>query len=194
MIHMGDLCRYQKKVAHAESYYLHAAKISPSSGHPFNQLAILETARLDKLSSVYFYVRSLFVRNPFLLAASNLERFYGLVVANTAVKSAGGRKPVTTAANYVHSFLHFHAILDTSSDLKENEGNLQVHTDELYDELIPSLETASVSKHQILQMLVINIGSLWKIISWPVPDCDKMIISGSGETFLEETTLEANFK
>lgn len=49
-------------------------------GQPYNQLAILEASRGDKLSTVFYYVRSLAVRHPFPVAATNLEKFYSKLV------------------------------------------------------------------------------------------------------------------
>lgn len=46
--------------------------LSPSNGQPYNQLALLETCRGDKLATVFYYVRSITVRNPFPAATSNL--------------------------------------------------------------------------------------------------------------------------
>lgn len=55
-------------------YFRYAVQLSPSSGQPYNQLAILEASRGDKLSTVYHYVRSVALRHPFPVAATNLSR------------------------------------------------------------------------------------------------------------------------
>ena len=55
-----------------KSDYRNAIVLSPSSGQPYNQLALLETSRGDKLATVFYYVRSIAVRNPFPAATSNL--------------------------------------------------------------------------------------------------------------------------
>lgn len=52
--------------------FRNAIVLSPSSGQPYNQLALLETSRGDKLATVFYYVRSIAVRNPFPAATSNL--------------------------------------------------------------------------------------------------------------------------
>jgi len=46
------------------------------SGQPYNQLAILEAAKGNKLSTVFYYVRSVAVKHPFPVAATNLEKLY----------------------------------------------------------------------------------------------------------------------
>ena len=58
-----------------------------STGQPYNQLAILEVNRNNKLSSVFYYVRSLAVRHPFPVAATNLEKFYTKLIKDTSVTS-----------------------------------------------------------------------------------------------------------
>lgn len=55
------------------------------AGQPYNQLAILEVNRNNKLSSVFYYVRSLAVRHPFPVAATNLEKFYSKLIKDTWV-------------------------------------------------------------------------------------------------------------
>ena len=45
-------------------------------GQPYNQLAILEAAKGNKLSTVFYYVRSIAVKHPFPVAATNLEKLY----------------------------------------------------------------------------------------------------------------------
>ena len=57
-----------------------AVLIVPSSGHPYNQLALLEAGKGDKLSSVYYYVRSIAARNPFPVAHANLQQILSRVI------------------------------------------------------------------------------------------------------------------
>jgi len=53
--------------------YRHAIQLSPNSGQPYNQLALLEASRGDSLSTVFYYMRSINVRHPFLAAVNNLN-------------------------------------------------------------------------------------------------------------------------
>ncbi|XP_041369833.1 protein SMG7-like [Gigantopelta aegis] len=76
LVHLGDIARYRQQVEQAQTYYQHAANLVPQNGQPYNQLAILEAARGNKLSTVFYYIRSLAVRHPFPVAATNLEKFY----------------------------------------------------------------------------------------------------------------------
>lgn len=50
----------------------HAVQLSPTSGQPYNQLALLEASRGDRLSTVFHYMRSIAVRHMFPAATSNL--------------------------------------------------------------------------------------------------------------------------
>lgn len=68
--------RYRQQTAQAHNLYWHAASTVPGSGHPYNQLAILEAAVGQKLATAYYNIRSLAVRVPFPPAYANLEKFY----------------------------------------------------------------------------------------------------------------------
>lgn len=74
LVHLGDIARYRNQRQQAESFYKHAILVSPNSGHPYNQLALLETSQGDKLSTVFQYVRGIAVKNPFPAAISNLTK------------------------------------------------------------------------------------------------------------------------
>jgi len=52
-------------------------------GQPYNQLAILEAAKGNKLSTVFYYIRSLAVKVPFPVAATNLEKLYAKLTKET---------------------------------------------------------------------------------------------------------------
>jgi protein SMG7 len=52
----------------------HAVQLSPTSGQPYNQLALLAANKGDQLSTVFNYVRSMAVRHPFTAAGINLDK------------------------------------------------------------------------------------------------------------------------
>ena len=52
-------------------------------GQPYNQLAILEAAKGNKLSTVFYYIRSLALKVPFPVAATNLEKLYAKLTKET---------------------------------------------------------------------------------------------------------------
>lgn len=74
LVHLGDIARYRNQSRQAEAFYKYAVQLSPNSGQPYNQLAILEASRGDKLSMVYHYIRSVALRHPFPAASTNLSR------------------------------------------------------------------------------------------------------------------------
>ena len=74
LVHLGDIARYRNQSKGAEDFYRKAVQIAPGSGQAYNQIALLELNRGDKLSAVFFYARALAVRHPFPAAATNLSR------------------------------------------------------------------------------------------------------------------------
>ena len=76
LIHLGDLARYRNLLGQAEGFYQQAVQLEPSGGHPYNQLALLESARGDTLATLYYYVRSVALRHPFPPARINLDTLF----------------------------------------------------------------------------------------------------------------------
>ena len=77
LTHLGDIARYANLYEQAKNYYLHAIKLVPYLGQPYNQLGILyETSRTNQLSTAFYYIRSIAVRYTFPLAATNLDNFF----------------------------------------------------------------------------------------------------------------------
>lgn len=87
LTHLGDIARYANiyrsanLFEQAKNYYLHAIKLVPYLGHPYNQLGILfETSRINQLSTIFYYVRSVACRYNFPLASTNMENFFKKIV------------------------------------------------------------------------------------------------------------------
>jgi Est1 DNA/RNA binding domain len=57
-------------------YYRLASRVLPSSGNPFNQLAVMAFYTGDELRAVYYYFRSLRVLHPFMTARENLAMLF----------------------------------------------------------------------------------------------------------------------
>ena len=55
------------------------------TGQPYNQLAILEAAKSNKLATVFYYARSIAVKHPFPVASTNLDKFYTKISKETYV-------------------------------------------------------------------------------------------------------------
>ncbi|KAA3679158.1 uncharacterized protein DEA37_0011131 [Paragonimus westermani] len=56
LLHLGDIARYRQPANVATGYYLWAWVVHPDSGHPYNQLAILESAKVRTFSLLYVAV------------------------------------------------------------------------------------------------------------------------------------------
>ncbi|KAF5836046.1 hypothetical protein DUNSADRAFT_6516 [Dunaliella salina] len=79
LIYLGDICRYRSQVVRpkeeqerALAYYQQAASVLPTSGNPYNQMAVVAYYGSDELRAVYYYFRSLGVSCPFVTARENL--------------------------------------------------------------------------------------------------------------------------
>lgn len=80
-IFLGDLARYRqtyndspkKNWSAARDYYNEARNLLPSSGNPYNQLAVIATFAPNNFLALYFYYRSLAVRLPFMTARNNIK-------------------------------------------------------------------------------------------------------------------------
>ena len=91
----------------AENFYRHAISLAPSSGQPYNQIAILEASRQNKLATVYFYVRAVSLKCPFPAASTNLAKLLGRLGEGERERS-GTR---VTAVTFPPLFLRLHGQL-----------------------------------------------------------------------------------
>lgn len=62
--------------------FRHAVTVAPTSGHPYNQLALLEAGRGNRLAAVALYVRAMCVPCPFPGAPANLTQTLTKVLAS----------------------------------------------------------------------------------------------------------------
>merc|ERR1712048_1191203 len=76
LVHLGDLARYQNDFSQADIFYNLASKLLPGNGQPYNQLAILATAKFNHLQAIFFYCKSSCVQNPFPAATANLHKTF----------------------------------------------------------------------------------------------------------------------
>ncbi len=85
LIHLGDIARYQRQYFIASSYYTWAWLTDPTSGHAYNQLAIIESTKAQKQldSLCYFYVRAVSCEHPFPAAGENLGHIMKMVIGAT---------------------------------------------------------------------------------------------------------------
>ncbi|KAF0310380.1 Protein SMG7 [Amphibalanus amphitrite] len=152
LVHMGDIARYRGRAKQAESFYRHAVKLVPTSGQPYNQLALLEAHHGDRISPVYYYVRSLAVRTPFPAATTNLSKLYSRLA--TQGPALEGRRHLS-AADYTMLFLQLQARLQQRCEPRALRPLLIA----LSTSLPRLLLAEALSPWRLLQMLVISVQS-----------------------------------
>ena len=150
LIHLGDLSRYRNLMDGAEGYYKQAVLVEPSSGHPYNQLALLETVRGDKLSTLFYYARSLALKHPFPPAKINLEKLFKQLIKNNPKSQRGGR---LTAEECLLSFLKLQGQIGLHYDFESAEETLT-----LLAKTWPSLvATEALTPSKLIRMLTITL-------------------------------------
>ncbi|KAL3871786.1 hypothetical protein ACJMK2_039762 [Sinanodonta woodiana] len=151
LVHLGDIARYRQQIEQAQTYYWHAANLVPSNGQPYNQLAILEAAKGNKLSTVFYYIRSLAVKVPFPVAATNLEKLYSKLAKDTPEF-----KGKLSVSEMITGFLQFHALIHLCTD--------QLKAAELSEKLaagLPAHVTSQSFPSQVLvQIVAINVFAM----------------------------------
>ncbi|KAL3198600.1 hypothetical protein MRX96_014415 [Rhipicephalus microplus] len=152
LVHLGDIARYRGQSLQAENFYRHAVDMGPRNGHPYNQLALLEAASGEKLSAVFFHVRSLALLHPFPAAATNLSKLYSKMVSDS-VTSIGKTK--MSPYEYTTAFLQFHAHIYLHTEISRAEAVLASLTSSL-----PALVMVEkLDTWQLLQMVAICMFS-----------------------------------
>ncbi|KAK2581218.1 hypothetical protein KPH14_008016 [Odynerus spinipes] len=154
LVHLGDIARYRNESKQAELFYRHAVSLSPSSGQPYNQLALLEASRGDKLGTVFHYARSVTVKHPFPVATANLAKTLSSALNDHSYNIEGKSK--LNAQEYVTVFLKLHGIIHNLGDLKIASSYVKLLT----ETLTALVATESFSSWMLVQMLVINLYAL----------------------------------
>lgn len=157
LVHLGDIARYRSQTRQAETFYRHAICLAPSSGHPYNQIAILEASRGNKLATVYFYVRAVALRNPFPAASTNLAKMLaklaGLVEQEGDEQQMRERTGKVTAHTFIPMLLRVHGLLHHACRLKA-----AVKMSKLLTESLTALVTTeSFSTWQLIQIIAVNM-------------------------------------
>ncbi|XP_060875046.1 nonsense-mediated mRNA decay factor SMG7-like [Metopolophium dirhodum] len=152
LVHLGDIARYRNQNRQAESFYRHAIQLSPNSGQPYNQLALLEASRGDSLSTVFYYMRSINVRHPFLAAVNNLN-----FTLNKYISSSQDMlyKTKITSTEFIQLFLAFHGVLMSKDIMKRQACDGYIKSLSL--SFTPHIATESFSSFKLQQMVAINM-------------------------------------
>ncbi|XP_011690137.1 PREDICTED: protein SMG7-like isoform X2 [Wasmannia auropunctata] len=154
LVHLGDIARYRNESKQAEMFYRHAVSLSPSSGQPYNQLALLEASRGDKLGTVFHYARSVAVKHPFPVATANLATTLSSALNDKSFNIDGKTK--LNSQEYIAVFLKLHGIIHILGDLKL----ACLYSKQLTETLTALVATESFSSWMLVQMFVINLYAL----------------------------------
>ena len=154
LVHLGDIARYRNESKQAELFYRHAVSLSPSSGQPYNQLALLEASRGNKLGTVFHYTRSVAVKHPFPVATTNLAKTLSSALNDTSLNIDGKTK--LTSQEYIAVFLKLHGVIHNLGDLKI----ASTYSKLLTETLTALVATESFTSWMLVQMFVINLYAL----------------------------------
>lgn len=92
--HLVALEMQDKKFDIAIQYYQQALLLSPSSGSPHNQLAVVATYSCDLFSSAYHYARASMTDSPYPRAEENLRKLFGRAKQEARFASHLPREPL----------------------------------------------------------------------------------------------------
>ncbi|XP_046740287.1 uncharacterized protein LOC124407800 isoform X2 [Diprion similis] len=154
LVHLGDIARYRNENKQAELFYRHAVSLSPSSGQPYNQLALLEASRGDKLGTVFHYVRSVAVKHPFPVATANLAKTLSSALNDKSFNTEGKTK--LTSQEYISVFLKLHGVLHNLGEVSVAAKYVTILT----ESMTALVATESFSSWRLVQMLSINLYAL----------------------------------
>ena len=155
LVHLGDLARYRNEIQQAHAFYLLAAKILPGNGQPYNQLAILASAKNDLLYSVFYYCKSISVPNPFPAAASNLQKTFSQASAKYSCNVLGKSSGLN-----VDEFLGLFINLSGSTYLTQDFSKLNVLRSKVLQDFNKIL--MDLKPHQLISITGICIFNLQK--------------------------------
>ncbi|XP_023015332.2 nonsense-mediated mRNA decay factor SMG7 [Leptinotarsa decemlineata] len=154
LVHLGDIARYRNQRKQAESFYHQAIMVSPTSGHPYNQLALLEASQGNKLSTVFYYIRGIAVKNPFPASATNLLN----TLSSSIDKDNPSEKIQTkmTVNEFIQLFLCTHGYFHTCSELRQAELSVK----SLNSIMTALVATQSFTKDALIKITIINLYAL----------------------------------
>ncbi|XP_078358285.1 nonsense-mediated mRNA decay factor SMG7-like [Oculina patagonica] len=183
LVHLGDIARYCDDPEQAEVFYHHALVLVPSNGQPYNQLAILASGKGDELATVYYYCRSIAVKNPFPAASTNLHKTLSKVVARHNTRD--GNLEISKA-EFGHIFLQFHGHVYLVQDFD------QART--LKDRIIAAfkgiLTQNKFTSEFLIKLVAITLFLLWNIRTGGADDLEEFDCIGKDEEECWQLALE----
>ncbi|KAG0057570.1 hypothetical protein BGZ83_008152 [Gryganskiella cystojenkinii] len=192
-IFLGDLARYRqtyndspkKNWSAARDYYNEARNLLPSSGNPYNQLAVIATFAPNNFLALYFYYRSLAVRLPFMTARNNIkvliqkmtadpekgrkfvreERHNDRNSVNSSVNNANNNNG--KESSLLNDFLAKFILLHGSLFMRQVEG----FDDKLMCEPLEGLFLdRQIDPELLLKIQIVNMSSLYTMCYIPLQD------------------------
>lgn len=151
LVHLGDIARYRNQRKQAESFYKQAILVSPTSGHPYNQLALLEASQGNKLSTVFYYIRGIAVKHPFPGSATNLS----CTLSSAIDKDSPSEKIQTkmTVNEFLQLFLCTHGYFHSASELRQAELSVK----SLNSVMTALVATQSFTRDMLIKITTINL-------------------------------------
>ncbi|KAF9935351.1 hypothetical protein FBU30_003141 [Linnemannia zychae] len=201
-IFLGDLARYRqtfndspkKNWSAARDYYNEARNLLPSSGNPYNQLAVIATFTPNNFLALYFYYRSLAVRLPFMTARNNIKVLIQKMASDPEKskrfikderytdRQAPNTKDSTQLDEFLAKFILLHGALFMRS------------AEEIDDDIMgDTLERLFLARHLdpdlLLKVQIINMSSLYTMSYIPLQD-DGPAASPQRQTESERQALQ----
>lgn len=183
LVHLGDIARYCDDPEQAEVFYRHALVLVPSNGQPYNQLAILASGKGDELVTVYYYCRSIAVKNPFPAASTNLHKTLSKVVARHNTRD--GNFDISKA-EFGHIFLQFHGHVYLVQELDQ----ARTLKDRIVGALKGILKQNKFTSEFLIKLVAINLFLLWNIRTGGADDLEEFDCIGRDEEECWQLTLE----
>lgn len=146
LVHLGDIARYKQCNDQAQTFYKHAAQLVPMNGQPYNQLAILEVQKGNKLSTIFYHTRSLAVQHPFPVAEINCNKFF----ARISKDGQDSRHKIVTN-EWLFMFLQFLASVHLELDPMKS----RIRLDRILLSFKPNLSSLGFNTQQLLQMATV---------------------------------------
>lgn len=161
LVHLGDLSRYREKESHSKDknwgpavgYYNLAIKLLPTSGAPYNQLAIIADEDQAPLRAIYYFYRALMVQDPPTFTRPSIDReFEKLRRSWDEPESHMVKDGIFT--DFQSRFIAFHAFCDAGIDF---DGYRDLET-ELIHEITVTLP-AKPDASLLNRIALINIAA-----------------------------------
>ncbi|KAF8945824.1 hypothetical protein BGZ47_001901 [Haplosporangium gracile] len=201
-IFLGDLARYRqtfndspkKNWSAARDYYNEARNLLPSSGNPYNQLAVIATFTPNNFLALYFYYRSLAVRLPFMTARNNIK----VLIQKIASDPEKGKKfvkderytdrqaPNSKDSAQLDDFLAEFILLHGALFMRSAE---EVDDDVMGDTLKRLFIARLLEPDVLLKIQIINMSSLYTMSYIPLQD-DNPTVSPQQQIESERRALQ----